>query len=469
MKAERASEFDVIVVGARCAGSPLAALLAQRGLSVAVLEKATFPHDTLSTHVFEADALSFLGELGLTEQLLATGAPPIKRADNRIEDRRWSGPWPTQPGEVGGAMSVRRFVLDPFLAEAARVAGAEVQMATKVTELVVRNDRVVGVRVESRDSLHELRARLVVGADGRSSTVARLVGARRYNTVPNQRALFWSFFEGAEIGEPTFVFHRWGKHMVQACPTDSGLYQVGVFVDLADLDYFRAELDAHFLNRAFSCQPVARAIAQAEVVDKLRGISRWEGFFREASGPGWVLTGDAGHFKDPAPGRGIGDAFLQAERLASLIAPALKGPDEAIDAATARWGRWRDKEFAEHYWFANDLGSVEPLPAVLPEVLGLLESEGKASLVLEINNHRLKPSQLLTPGRLLRATARALGGKHRRQILAQVPALLGRELRRRRLQRRPRYAQTDPAGLGSADGEDLAEGMLPEPIKGGPR
>ena len=79
---------------------------------------------------------------------------------------------------------------------------------------------------------HGAAAHLVVGADGRNSTVARLTGARRYNVVPNKRALFWGFFENARMGEPTFVFHRWADRMVQACPTDRGLYQVGVFVEL---------------------------------------------------------------------------------------------------------------------------------------------------------------------------------------------------------------------------------------------
>src|ERR1700722_17442342 len=80
--------FDVVVVGARCAGSPLAALLARQGVKVALVERAAFPADTLSTHIFDADALAFLNRLGLTEQLRATGAPFISRIDTRAEDFR---------------------------------------------------------------------------------------------------------------------------------------------------------------------------------------------------------------------------------------------------------------------------------------------------------------------------------------------------------------------------------------------
>ena len=98
--------FDVVVVGARCAGSPLAALLAREGMRVVVVERATFPCDTLSSHVFEADGLAFLARLGLTERLRATGAPFIRRVDNRIEDFRWVAEIPQYPGDVGGIASV---------------------------------------------------------------------------------------------------------------------------------------------------------------------------------------------------------------------------------------------------------------------------------------------------------------------------------------------------------------------------
>src|ERR1700758_4841596 len=134
--------FDVVVVGARCAGSPLAALLARQGVKVALVERATFPRDTLSTHIFEADALAFLNQLGLTEQLRATGAPFISRIDIRAEDFRWSIEMPLRAGDVGGFASIRRFVLDPILVGAAEESGAQVRMGSAVTGLVQDGGRV---------------------------------------------------------------------------------------------------------------------------------------------------------------------------------------------------------------------------------------------------------------------------------------------------------------------------------------
>src|SRR5436305_13268620 len=107
--------FDVVVVGARCAGAPLAALLARRGLKVAVLERAAFPRDTLSSHVFQADALAFVDRLGVTDRIRATGAHFMNQARSRVQDLEFTASWPQEPGDVGGVASVRRFVLDPIL------------------------------------------------------------------------------------------------------------------------------------------------------------------------------------------------------------------------------------------------------------------------------------------------------------------------------------------------------------------
>jgi 2-polyprenyl-6-methoxyphenol hydroxylase-like FAD-dependent oxidoreductase len=214
-----AEQFDVVVVGARCAGAPLATLLARDGLDVAVVEQAKFPRDTLSTHVYETDGIEFLERLGMIGRLLDTGAPFINRADVRAGDFRVAIDWPRRPEDRGGVMSVRRFLLDPILVEAAEQAGADVRMSTKVTGLVWDEGRVAGVRVNEGGRESELRARLVVGADGRNSTIAGLAGSRKYNVTPNRRAFYWSFFEDADFGtEPTFVFHRWSDRAVFACP-----------------------------------------------------------------------------------------------------------------------------------------------------------------------------------------------------------------------------------------------------------
>src|SRR3954453_230258 len=132
-------QYDVIVVGARCAGAPLATLLVRRGLRVAVVERATFPCDTLSTHIFEANGLAFLDRLGVIDRVQATGAPFVSRTDMRIEGFRHVAPCPQIPGDVGGVSSVRRMLLDPILSGAAQEAGADILFAPTVTGLLERD------------------------------------------------------------------------------------------------------------------------------------------------------------------------------------------------------------------------------------------------------------------------------------------------------------------------------------------
>jgi 2-polyprenyl-6-methoxyphenol hydroxylase-like FAD-dependent oxidoreductase len=435
--------YDVVVVGARCAGAPLAALLARAGARVAVVDRATFPSDTLSSHLFEVDALTFLDRLGVSRALSATGAPLVQRTDTRVEDLRIEIDLPQRPGDVGGMRSVRRSLLDPLLVAAAEDAGAEVRTATEVTSLVEGAGRVAGVRVKDRRGEREPRARLVVGADGRHSTVAELCGARRYNVTPNRRLLYWAFFEGADMGaEPTFLTHRWEERFILGIPSDSGLYQVLIWPEMDELEDFRANPAAAFMAHACTCEPIARALAGARQVGKVLGAVRWEGFFREVSGSGWVLSGDAGHFKSPSPGRGIGDAFLQADSLASAITRALGESDHQIDAAMARWGHERDRAFAEHYWLAYDFEEAGAVPAVLVELLRGLQWRGEAGLFFEVLNHRLRPSELLTPPRVLGASARLLasGRVDRGALLRKLGALGAQDVRRRWRNRRPVYA-----------------------------
>jgi 2-polyprenyl-6-methoxyphenol hydroxylase-like FAD-dependent oxidoreductase len=440
-----ADRFDVIVVGARCAGSPLAALLARQGVKVALLERASFPRDTLSSHVFQAPAINLLHRLGVLGQAQAAGAPCLERLDFRQSDFCIRTRYPKRPGDAGGFMSVRRFVLDPLLADAAAAAGAEVMMAAKVVGLAEEHGRVAGVRALSGDREHTLMARLVIGADGRNSTVGRLVGARKYHVVPGRRFAYWGFFEGVETEpEPEIVFHHWDGRVVIACPTDSGLYQVILVPDRRFLPEFQADRDRAFLAHARACAPVAASLAGAQRVGKLLGIVRFESFFRESAGPGWGLVGDAGQFKDPTPGQGMTDAFRQAAALAPMVAGALGGSDAELDAAVAGWARWRDHDAIGHHWLACDMGAPGEQPRLLTTVMERFAARGEFGAFADILQHPALPARVVTPLRLLAATAAMLarpGADHRR-ILRELNQLVANDRRRKRLYRRPVFVDS---------------------------
>jgi 2-polyprenyl-6-methoxyphenol hydroxylase-like FAD-dependent oxidoreductase len=451
--------FDVVVVGARCAGATLATLLARQGVRVALVERVKFPRDTLSTHVFEAPGINMLGRLGVMDRVLATGAEPIRRLDFRQDEFAARLELSSRPGDIGGAMSVRRLVLDPILAEAAEEAGAEVLMETSVTDLV-RNGRVAGVRVSTGASEHELRARLIVGADGRNSTVAKLIGARKYHVVPSQRIAYWGFFEGVDReAEPEIVFHHWNGRVVLACPADSGLYQVVVVVDNRLLPQFRADLERAFMQEACACAPVAAKLTGARRLGKLLGCIRWESFFRESAGPGWALVGDAGQFKDPTPGQGMTDAFRQAGALAPAIACAIEGPDSELDGAVAEWARWRDHDAFEHHWMACDLGAAGRGPLVVPAMMRRLERRGQLERSLDLFQHRTVPSRVFSPPLLVSTAATMLV---RRQcapsaVLRDVRQLVMADARRKRLRRRPEFVDL-------AAHADAGETEVPEAV-----
>ncbi len=385
--------------------------------------------------------------------MLATGARPLTRIDGRQEELLYALEVAQRPGDIGSFTSVRRHVLDPILAGAAERAGAQVMMSTNVTSLSEAGGRVAGVKVSHRGQERTLTARLVVGADGRNSTVAELTGARKYNVTPGERFGYWGFFADSNAGsEPALVYHRWEARFVIALPADNGLYEVVVFPDRRFLPEFRQDREAAFMAHARACAPVAEIIDGARRVDKLLGMIRFECFLRESAGAGWALAGDAGHFKDPAPGQGISDAFRQVEALAPVIIGGLGRSDAELDSAVAAWARWRDRDSAEHYWLAADLGAPGQAPGVQVEILRRMQRRGRLAELGEVMQHRMMPSKVFTPGRLLGATASLLVRPRadRRQTLRELGQLVSTDVRRQRLNRRPEYV---PAGAHPDAGE----------------
>jgi 2-polyprenyl-6-methoxyphenol hydroxylase-like FAD-dependent oxidoreductase len=442
---DTSERFDVVIVGARCAGSPLAIFLKRAGLSVCVVDQAEFPSDTLSTHMFQISGIEVLQKLGVMDAVLATGAPPVSSCYMKFEDVDLSGPARLHEDDPQVAMlCVRRISLDVHLVEKAREAGVEMRLHTRVTNLVKKNERVVGVQVQSRDGkTSTIEADLVVGADGRLSTIARLTGAHRYHVVPSERISSWAYFRGVPPQpEPKLYYHRRGDDFVVAAPADDGLFLVIMCPSVEFYDSYRADSEAGF-NRALSgCPPVADLLARAERVTRFRGLKRFEGFFREATGPGWVLVGDSGHFKDPTPGQGISDALRQVEKLSVAILRGFSNPKER-DGALRRWWRWRDQDALQHYWFCSDIGKRGPISPVRLEMLRKVAADDELRKdFLDIFLHRRYPRQVFGPGALLSATARMLTDSTKRPgALTEAFHLLREDIDRRMQALHPRLTK----------------------------
>ena len=418
--------FDVIVVGARCAGSPLAILLARAGLSVCVVDRAKFPSDTASTHGVQPSGVQMLDRLGVLEPLLKV-APPIERGTIAFDEARIEVSSFTEL--VGAPMlGARRVTLDAILLEAAATAGAEVRTQTAVTGLVEDRGRVVGVKTKSG----ELRAPLVVGADGVSSTVARLVGAAEYHQTPAGRLFTWAYFEGAQADHNHMWLGGIGDHGFLAFPTDGGLFMTAVVPSIERRDEVLADREAAHAAELAHWPELEATLAGAKRVGPIRLMSR-DGFFRQSAGPGWVLVGDAGHFKDPTPGQGISDALRQAAKLAPAIEQALAGGGTA-DRVLHDWWCWRDRDAWEMYWFAHDMGAPGAPPLLVQEIQRRIAADPELTDgFLRVLNHEVAPSKVFTPSLALAAISKALlkSPGHRGALLREARTVAVNNWRRR--------------------------------------
>ena len=381
------------MVGGRCAGSPLATFLARSGARVCVIDRSRFPSDIPSTHGIQPCGVKVLDRLGVLSQLLKL-TPAIDSAVAAFGSTRVERDGAT---DILGApmINVRRITLDAVLLDAAAASGADVRTGEAVTGLVVENGRVAGVRTDRE----EVRAPLVIGADGPRSTVARMVRAGEYLRTPPGRTFVWAYFSGV----PADGCVRLGKpddHAFLASPTDGGLYLAAVGVS-PNRRATWPSLEQGYFSAITEWPELADLLVGAERVGPVRVMSRWHGYFRPAAGRGWALVGDAGHFKDPTPGQGISDALRQAEHLAGLIA---SGGNQ--DRTLAGWWKWRDRDAKEMFWFAHQLGAPGPTPPIQGEMIRRITADPDLTDDLfRLLNHDLPASKLFTPSLALAATA----------------------------------------------------------------
>lgn len=392
--------FDVVVVGGRCAGSPLATMLARAGIRVCVIDRARFPSETPSTHMIQPCGVHILNELGVLDSLVAEGAVPLRDFTILNDDIRIDA----TSDDVADhpVLCLRRVTLDALLVAAAEVAGSEIRTGLRVTGLLKDRDRVTGVQTTKGP----IGARLVVGADGRHSTVAASVGAQEYLVTPPGRMAAWAYFDGADRGGPA-RFGRVKDMGYLAGPTDGDLYMAAIAPDLTRAEEFLADRDSFFTTAIRQWPELADVIAGGRRVGPIRVFTKWHGYFRQSAGPGWVLVGDAGRFKDFTPGQGIADALRQAHKLAHSIEHGLGAA--GLDEELQRWWRWRDDDAHEMYWYAARMGQPGAASPWTTGVLREISADAEATRsFLRVLNHDMLPSELFTPALALRAAASAI-------------------------------------------------------------
>jgi len=337
-------DADVAIVGARVAGSVLAALLGEAGYRVIAVDAATFPSDTISTHFFRGGGLgSVLDRLGLIDRVLALGSPELRREYTYPGEngRPRIGP-PQDPGALGYCLSVRGLPLDAILVERARaVPGVEIWESTPARGLLEDGGRIVGIEVERAGARVPVRARIVVGADGRASSVARWLDAPIERREPASRAMYYRYardFPGPDgpWDGPEFSFV--GDEIAYAFPSDDGVMCLAVSVNLEVFGTFRTRSDAAFDERIARHPGFVSRFAAAKRDGRLLASGPKDALIRTPSGPGWALVGDASLSQDPWTGLGMDNAGVHATYLAEAIDDWLSG-SVAESAAFARYAQ----------------------------------------------------------------------------------------------------------------------------------
>jgi flavin-dependent dehydrogenase len=360
----RMDAADVIVVGGRCAGAPVAMLLARAGLRVRLLERARQLGDVVSGHMIKPAGAARLREWGLLGELLDVPTPAI------INTTLWVGgePYPAPPLPADRtALAPRRCILDRLLLAAARDAGADVRLGVTVRSVLRAGERVTGVRTSAGDQ----HARLVIGADGRHSVIARAVGADWTWLRPTATYGYYTYWSGAQVDR----MHAWLEPGLFAglFPTNDG--QALMFYQAPAAGFADARLapDERY-RRVLDDRPALRQhLARAEITEHIRGIGDLPTFFRRSAGPGWALIGDAGHHKDPLIARGIADAFRDAAVLAETVT---RYWDSGLDEAVAAYERRRDRD-------ARPLAEANLAIAALDQSGSVLAGRWRAAAALE--------------------------------------------------------------------------------------
>jgi len=414
--------YDVIVVGARVAGSSTAMLLARMGMKVLVVDRAGFPSDTLSTHQVQLPGIARLARWGLLDRVVASGAPATRRVRFDTGAAVLTGRFPEFEG-VDALYSPRRTVLDQILLDAAREAGAEVRERFAVEELVGRDGRVTGVRGRAGGGAPVAEsARLVVGADGKHSLVARAAGAPAYRVHAPRSMACYSYFEGVPLAGGEICARE--RRGAGAWPTNDGLVMTYVAWPAEEFAAFRADPEGNLLATLDLAGDLGQRVRAGRRAERIRTTPDLPSHLRRPFGPGWALVGDAGLVMDPITGQGIADAFRDAELLAAAAGDGLGGR-RPLAAALRAYQRRRDRAVLPMYRFTLQLAALRPpQPAEQTLFAAIGDDQARTDRLLGVLTGAVPVREFFSPANLVRiAGVRGMAGLLASRLRAAAPGL----------------------------------------------
>ncbi len=416
--------FDAVVIGSRCAGSAAAIALAHAGRDVLAVDRSPFPSDTLSTHLNFPSAVAEMQRLGALSRIRKSGAPECREGMVATQNAECISRFEPIDG-IDFALCNPRPEFDLALVETAREAGAQVRERTSLVDVRWSAGRAVGVRLRDRDGdEYDVDCELVIGADGRGSATADRVGAARpYRGSRNGRGLAFVYADDPQVGTAwrnrVCQLRAGDTHtLVFPCPEDRMLV---LFMGPAEeIPLFRKDPDGMWKRMLDENPLAAERVGDAPNRTKMRSTGSVAAFFRRSSGPGWALTGDAGHFKDPVIGQGMRDAMRFGRLLGEAAAPVIHDPI-ALDGAVLASERRRDDECRASYHWGNRESRIFPASPIVDEALREFNRSQTPHLMNVFD--RVKPAHhVLNPARGLKFAARAAlrPGTDRRALLAEM-------------------------------------------------
>jgi 2-polyprenyl-6-methoxyphenol hydroxylase-like FAD-dependent oxidoreductase len=421
---DRHESTDVLISGGRCAGSATAIGFARAGRSVIAVDRARFPSDTLSTHTNFPSAVAELQAVGALDRVLAYDPPQCHYGMVEADGARCLQRFASVDG-IDYGICLPRPQLDMALVETARETGAEIRERTSLEQVLWAGGRVSGVIVREADGTRvQIDCKLLVGADGRRSTVARLVGAERpYRGSRNERGCAFWYMDDPQVGtvwRDRLIQLRSGDTHALIFPCPEGRVLCLFMGPAVDIPRFRKDPDGMWEAMLDANPAVRERLGGATNFSKLRSTGDNVSFFRRSSGPGWALAGDAGHFKDPIIGQGIRDAVRFGRLLGEACAPVLDDP-AAADAACRAVEARRDRECNATYHWGNRESRDFTVSPIIKEALADLDGNDPP-LLLHMFDRIQKPHHVLNPLRGAKYAGRALlrRGVDRRAILREA-------------------------------------------------
>jgi len=399
------TDSEVLVVGGGPAGSSVAFALAGAGVDVHLVDRAHFPRPKPCAEYLSPEASRILSAMGTLERIEATGAAALAGVRVRAPNGRViAGDFVAGHGFRGfrdRGLSVRREVLDAIVLDAARGSGARVTEGVRVTGLVTQGDSVVGVSTLGASGAGELRARLVIGADGLRSVVARRLGVARTLRWPRRIALVTHYANVGDVGEHGEM-HVERDGYVGIADVGNGLTTVALVVParrsreiMGDRSEF---LDAWLRARRHLAPRFARATRATPVV----ATGPFASYARRAWAPGVALVGDAADFFDPFTGEGIYAALRGGEMLAAWVREALAAKSQRdAQRALAQYDAERRLEFGGKWIVERVIGAViAASPLINRAARGLSSRKDLADLLIGVTGNFVPPRAVISLGYL---------------------------------------------------------------------